>query len=184
VLSAPDFGPSGEVYVVRGAGFGATVFVLAPQRPARRVGLPAIVRELGLSALAVSRDGSRVAMVVGPPGQRALMVAALSTRDRQPRISQPLVLVPSGRDVAGVAWGGASEILTTALAGGRRAVVRTDLDGYRVHAISDAGLLGNPFQVAAAPGQPILATAGGSVWSFSGERWRRVSTGRDPSYAS
>jgi hypothetical protein len=183
-LSAPVFTPSGQVLAISGRGPGADIVEVSEQGPVRLVVLPSSVRAEGVSAVAVSRDGARVALVVGAPGQRSLLVGALSTRGGAPSISGPTVLLPGERDVRGVAWASATSLVTTvAVRHGRRAVVRTSIDGYRPHLLSRTGLPARPHQVAAAPGQPILATAGGSVWSLVGGRWQRASTGRDPSYA-
>jgi hypothetical protein len=185
-LSAPVFTPSGQVLAISGRGPGADIVEVPEHGPVRvrLVSLPSAVRAQGVSAVAVSRDGARAALVVGPAGQRSLMVGALSSARGAPRISGLTVLLPADRDVQGVAWASATSLVTTVAARhGRRAVVRTSIDGYRPHVLSRIGLPARPHQVAAAPGQPILATAGGAVWSLVGGSWQRLSTGRDPSYA-
>lgn len=183
-LSAPVFSPAGQVFVITGEGPGAGIVEVPDQGPVRQVALSSAARAQGVSALAISRDGARAALVVGPPGRRSLMIGALSTDRGTPKISRLTDLVPADRDVSGVAWASATDLVTTvSVRHGRRAVMRTAIDGYRPHLLSRAGLPAKPHQVAAAPGEPILATARGAIWSLSGRTWHRVSTGRDPSYA-
>jgi hypothetical protein len=183
-LSTPTFTPSGAVFVVRGVGAQARlVDVPATGRP-RRVAVPAELRGVGISAVAVSRDGSRIALVVGPPGLRSLVDGGLSSSHGAPAVSTVSLLVPADRDVRGVAWGAANQLVTTGRRSGRdRGVMVTTVDGYRAHFVSDVGLPRDVVQVAAAPGQPVLAADHRGVWARVGDRWHRVSTGRDPSYA-
>jgi dipeptidyl aminopeptidase/acylaminoacyl peptidase len=183
-LSAPVFSPSGQVFAISGRGPGAEIVEVSEQGPVHLVSIPSAVQAQGVSAVAISRDGARAAMVVGPRGQRSMLVGALSTARGAPKISRITVVLPADRDVRGVAWASATDLVTTvAVRHGQRAVMRTSVDGYRPHLLSRSGLPTRPHQVAAAPGQPILTTAGGAVWSLVGRTWQRVSTGRDPSYA-
>jgi Lipoprotein LpqB beta-propeller domain/Sporulation and spore germination len=183
-LSAPAFAPPGQVYVVSGTGAGAVV-VAVPERGAiREVALPETLREQGVVDLAISRDGARIAVVAGPPGRHSLAIGILSTSGRTPSISDLVTVVPASRDASGVAWAGATNVVTTVADGLRqRAVMRISIDGYRPHLLTRAGLPREPYQVAASPGEPVLATAAGGVWSLSNQSWHRLSTGRDPSYA-
>jgi murein DD-endopeptidase MepM/ murein hydrolase activator NlpD len=183
-VSALGFDPAGDLFVVEGSASGSRVVEVPRVGAVRRVRLPAQLRDQGISALVISRDGSRVAMAVGPNGARSLVVATLSALHAVPVISGTSVVIPATRDVRGVAWAGADQVVTTGLRpGGGRAVIESSIDGYRVHSVTAVGLPAEPVQVAAAPGQPLLATAGGHVWSLSNGRWHSVSPGKDPSYA-
>jgi hypothetical protein len=182
-ISAPTFDPAGDVYVVQNTAGGSSVLVVPVTGATKPVTLAPGLAGRRISDLAISRDGSRVALVVGRVGHRSLVVAPTASYREAPRIGSPSLVVPAGRDARGVAWAGALRILTTARRGDGRVVITTTVDGYRTRSLSALGLPGRPWQVAAAPGQPTLATAAGGVWSLSNGRWRRVSTGRDPSYA-
>ncbi|MBV9484653.1 MAG: GerMN domain-containing protein, partial [Frankiaceae bacterium] len=182
-LSPPAFDPQGDVYVAKSTPAGTAVVEVPVTGAIRSVAVPDGLARRQISSLAISRDGSRIAMVVGPVGRRSLVVATTASYRGAPRIGVPLVVVPSSRDVSGVAWAGANRILTTARHGASRVVIATTVDGYRTNSLSTVGLPGSPTQVAAAPGQPVLASAAGAVWSLSNGRWHRVSTGSDPSYA-
>jgi hypothetical protein len=183
-LSSPAFDPAGDVFVVVGAGPGATLAKLPPTGSARPVAVPQSVLDRGISAVSISRDGTRIAMVVGAPRHAALLVGTLTTLRGESRISDLVTVIPGDRDVAGVAWETATRLVTPAARDRHtRVVMRANVDGYRPRVVTSAGLPPRPTQVAAAPGQPLLATARGAVWSLTLDGWTRVSTGRDPSYA-
>jgi hypothetical protein len=183
-ISGPVFDPDGDVLVVKGVGTAARIVEVTATGQVRRVLTPRSVRTAGISEVSVSRDGSRIAMDVGAPGRQALLVGALTLAHGVLAIRAPNVVIPSSARVSGVAWAGASEVVTTVQeSADRRAVLETDVDGYEPHTVSTAGLPKDPTQVAAAPGQPVLAGAAGAVWMLSGARWQRVSPGGDPSYA-
>lgn len=184
VLSSPAFDPAGDVYVIEGSGPAARLVELPPTGAKRSVTVPQSVLDRGLDAVSISRDGTRVAMVAGPAQHSALLVGTLTTMRGQVRVTNVVTVIPADRDVAGVAWQQANRIVTTAVHGRHgRAVLRASIDGYRPHVMTNTGLPRRPTQVAAAPGQPLLATAAGAVWSLGINGWTRVSTGQDPSYA-
>jgi hypothetical protein len=183
-LSAPAFDPEGNVLLVSGSGPQATVIMVPRHGQPRLVSVSPELQERGISQLAISRDGARIALVVGPVGQRSLVVAALSVAHNALVISGGQEVISRAQDAAGVAWAGANELVTTVRRGAQhRAVVETSVDGYRPHVVTSVGLPDVPIQVAAAPGQPLLAGAAGAIWSLADRQWHRVSTGSDPSYA-
>jgi hypothetical protein len=165
-LSSPAFAPSGAVFVVRGSGSGtglqSTLAEVPTHGPVQTVDLPPQVATQGVSAVAISRDGSRVALTVGPPGHSSLVVGSLSAVHGTPTIAGVSTLVTGDRDAR---------------------VFATSIDGYRGHFVPRTGLPRNVDQVAAAPGQPLLAANPGGVWARTSGHWRRASTGREPSYA-
>jgi hypothetical protein len=183
-LSAPTFDPQGDVVIVSGTGKQSTIIEVPPDGRQREVDVHPEISQLGISAVALSRDGSRIAMVVGPPGRGELVVGAVSVTSGALVINGGLVVIPASQDVAGVAWAGANQIATTVrVRAAQRAVVETTVDGYTETVITSAGLGAPPTQVAAAPDQPLLAGAGGGIWSFADRHWTRVATGATPSYA-
>jgi Lipoprotein LpqB beta-propeller domain/Sporulation and spore germination len=184
VISAPAFDPQGDVLVAVGAGARSRIAEVPPIGAVRRVTVAASIRALGITALAVSRDGSRIALVAGPPGDGALFVGAVAGTAGRLSVVNAQVVIPATSDVAGVAWQGANQIVTTVRRSAhRRAVLETGVDGYSTRLEPEGGLPPTPTLVAAAPNQPLLAFAGGSIWTLSDVRWQRVRTGSDPSYA-
>jgi Lipoprotein LpqB beta-propeller domain/Sporulation and spore germination len=183
-IVSPAFDALGDVVAVVGLGARSKLIEVPVEGPVRQVSIPAALRAQGISAVAISRDGSRIAMVVGPAARQALVVGSLTSVDGVLAIGSSSLVVSGGHDVYGVAWAGASELLTTVRQSThRREVVETGVDGYQLEELPHTGLAPDPTQVAAAPGQPTLAVAGGAVWMLAGSRWGRVATGRDPSYA-
>jgi hypothetical protein len=183
-LSSPTFAPSGAVFVISGVGSVATVVEVPPTGQVRTVALPAPLSAQGVSAMAISRDGSRVAMTAGPAGHSSLVVGSLSVVHGTPTVVGVTTLVSETRDARGVAWANAGQIVTTARrTATHRAVFVTSIDGYRGHFIPTVGLPRDPDQVTASPGQPVLAVDHHGVFGRTDGLWRRVSTGRDPSYA-
>jgi hypothetical protein len=183
-FSSPTFDPQGDVVVVNGAGAHSTLVEVPRVGRPSEVDVSPEIRQEGISAIAMSRDGSRIAMVVGPPGRAALVVGTVSVTNGALVINGGADVIAAGQDVRGVAWAGANEIVTTVRVGaGHRAVVEATVDGYTENVLGAAGLTAAPTQVAAAPGQPLLAAAGGGIWALSDHRWKRVATGVDPSYA-
>jgi hypothetical protein len=182
-FTAPTFDPAGDVFVVGTTGSQSRLAELARSGKLRLAVLPLAVRRQRITDIAISRDGSRIAMVVGPPDHAALLVGTIATLRDRPAIRGISVVVPAAQAVSGVAWAGADEIVTTVRrSADRRAVLTTAVDGYQPDELDLPGLPGDPTQVAAAPGRPLLAAADGEIWSLSGRRWIRASTGSDPSY--
>jgi hypothetical protein len=183
-ISGPSFGPQGQVLVVVGTGARARILEVPKVGRVRRVAVPRTVRGQGISQLAVSRDGSRVALVVGPPGDQELLVGGLARTHGTTSVVGSALVIAGTQDVQGIAWAGANELVTTVRESARRrVVVETPVDGYQPETLPHTGLPSEPTQVAAAPGQPVLAGADGAVWMSSGSRWDRVRSGSDPSYA-
>jgi hypothetical protein len=182
-LASPGFDPDGDVFVVASGFAGSTVSEVLVSGRVRPVELPAALRESRIDALSISRDGARIALIVGDPGRRELVVAGLQRGESSTRVAGAATVMPALADVSGVAWSDADQLVTTALRGGHRTVVLTAVDGYRPRSLTAVGLPAPPQRVAAAPGEPILAAAGGQIWSLSSPSWHRVSPGTDPSYA-
>ena len=91
--------------------------------------------------------------------------------------------MPGGRDVAGVAWDSADQLVcTVAQSRGHRGVLQISIDGYQAVSLGSVGLTPAPDQVAAAPGDPLLAAGAGGIWTLNGRQWERVANGSDPSY--
>jgi hypothetical protein len=183
-ISGLSFDPAGDLLFATGAGAASRILEVPSSGALRRVLVPRSVRDRGISAVAVSRDGSRIALVVGPPGGAALVVGAVTVDHGVQSVVGTATVIPGADDVEGVAWAGANEIVTTVRESAqRRGVVETTVDGYQPRTLPRTGLPSEPSEVAAAPGQPILAVADGAVWRSVGSLWARVRTGTDPSYA-
>ena len=179
----PAFDPVGDV-LVAGATRSGTQLVVITRRGVRPVILPRGFRHLPLTRVAVSPDGARLAFVAGPPGRQAVEVGALSTDSDRPAVAAVRTIVPAGQDAAGLAWAGSDSLVTTVRTDRHhRGILEVGVDGYQPRFVSGAGLPADPTDVAAAPGERVVAEAQGGLWVQSSRGWQRLSTGTDPSYA-
>lgn len=179
-LTPPAFTPDGRVLV---AGAPGRLYSVGLSGPARRVGLPAELSAVPIDDLAVSRDGTRVAAVVGGPSAE-LRIATLSTVQGRLTVQTSRIVLPASSAVAGVAWSDADQLVTTVRShDGSRRVVQVRIDGYTTVDLSGPGLPSDVDEVAAAPEQPVLASGPEGTWRLGGHRWELVSHSVSPSYA-
>ena len=174
-LTRPTFDADGDVIAVAAGAAGRRVVAVTPSGTVHRVVADAAVTGQSVSALQISRDGARVAAVVGN-GQ--LLVGRVSNTAGPPALTGFRAIAPSLAAVRGVSWSGADELAVTAAAGrGLRQIVVTDSDGYAPRSISLERLRGQPVDVSGAPGQPLIAvTDRGAIWAEV-EGWRRLADG-------
>jgi hypothetical protein len=116
-----------------------------------------------LSALRVSRDGARAALVFGQGPERRLYIGRVVPAGGRLRIAvSPDPVAPGLTDVTDVAWksGTSLVVLAASAAGASQIVVWTvDVDGSTSPAVVQRpGLEGTPTGVAAAPGQPLVVS--------------------------
>jgi len=159
----------------------AAVYMVANGRQVIRVpigGRPALVPANGLeragpvSALVLSRDGVRVAVIAGRAGQGQLLVGVLGRSPGQLSITGLRRVAPELTGVMDVAWSGEAEMLVLGSLGGAAAAPHdVDVDGARVTEGTTTGLPGDRRHLAAAPGQPDLVEAGGQIWQRSRSGW-------------
>lgn len=180
-ITSPTFGADDSVVVATAAGH---VFEVRAGMQPKRVRLAGRLKLGSIRGLAVSHDGSRVAVLVTTTAGTELDVATVVLTDSTVSFRKPRVVLPATADVSGVAWAEADEIVATvARDGGPRGVVRVSADGYRLEDLSGEGLPPDVDSVAAAPQQRVLAAAPGGTWQLVGRRWRQVSAGVSPGYA-
>jgi hypothetical protein len=183
-LSDPTLDPAGDVFVAASTPFGERILDVPRAGRPRAVALPDALRGEHIDALAISRDGSRIALVVGPPRHANLEIGTISSLPDHPVIHDVWPITTADQGVAGIAWLAANEVVTTTRTQpGHRSVVEVSIDGYQQQILPTAGAPPAPDQVAAAPGQRVLISASGGVWSLAGNAWVRRASGSDPSYA-
>jgi murein DD-endopeptidase MepM/ murein hydrolase activator NlpD len=137
-----------------------------------------------VQSVRLSHDGARIAVVVGGVGHGRLLVGRVVDTRGTVGFEALRNVLPGARDVRGVSWDGGDQILTTVSdATGGRELVAVDVDGYATRTIPTTGLSGQPVDVAASPGRPILVTAAGRVWrSEASGGWTRLGSGDQPVY--
>jgi hypothetical protein len=167
--TGPDSGP--EVWTVAD---GATV-VRAVNTPGgewvpKNVNADELARFGQITALRLSRDGVRVAVVSGG----SLIIAAV-VRDgenvalRTPQVIQGSVL----NSVVGVDWQD-QDTVVAASASGATLVVRVQVDGLEWNRYNSSNLTGPMTALTAAPSRPVIGVDTGGMWTSSdiGEVWR------------
>jgi hypothetical protein len=115
-----------------------------------------------LSALRVSRDGARVALVFGEGQARRLYVGRVEPTASGLRIAGVDPIAPSLSDVTDVTWeSGTSLAVLASTAGSSQVVVWTvAVDGsVGPSAVQRPGLPGDALALAAAPGRPLVVSA-------------------------
>ena len=172
-LSRPTWRPgTGEVWtVVNQLSVGRMVLGPTGQWTALTVNAADLVQQgNGITELRFSRDGARVAAVVG--GQ--LWVASVvssgdSVALREPRLLQPHDL----HEVVDVDWV-APDLLVAATTSNSQPVVRVTVDGQRMDAFNSSNLTPPVHGVTAAPSRPIVVADASGLWTASvlGEVWR------------
>lgn len=185
-LTPPTFDPSGAAYTVatRGGVRSIEVVPAAGDRPLRATA-DRFLLDRPVQELRLSRDGERLAAVVGTPGHGRLLVGRVTTSRGAVHFGAFRNVLPDAADVRGVAWDGGDQLVVTAAdAVGGRELVEVDVDGYGTRTVPTSGLVGQPVDLAAAPGRPLLVVAGLAVWRDNPTGgWSRVGSGDQPIYA-
>ncbi|HET7310793.1 MAG TPA: LpqB family beta-propeller domain-containing protein [Mycobacteriales bacterium] len=182
-LTPPVVDRNGEVVVVASGRRRQQLVVVTPLGRRVRVVAPSL-ESAPVSALALAPDGSRIAAVVGGPDRGRLLVGRVSDGSRGVVFDGFRNVLPSWTDVRGVAWDGADQLVVTAADDAHhRRLVAVDSDGYSSRVLSTDGVRGEPVDVAAAPGQPLVLVAADAVWvARAAGGWRRVGRGGQPRY--
>lgn len=127
--------------------------------------------------LRLSRDGTRVAVVAGDPGQ--LYVARVVRDNGQVAVQGPVDVAPSLTDVDDVSWESATTLMILASGPGDDRMLRTvSVDGAVVKNETRSGLPGPPVSVATAPNLPAIVESDGSLWQRTGDRWTNLVRGK------
>jgi hypothetical protein len=174
-MTPPSFDADGDVMTVVTGSTGRRVVAVTPDGLLHRVAADPALTTQPVSALRVSRDGARVAAVVGAG---TLLVGRVGAGTGVPSLSGFRSVTPGLNGVRGVTWVGADSLVVTAASPrGERQVVETDTDGFSSHSISLDRMRGRPIDVTGSPGQPLYAvTERGAIWADM-EGWRRVAVG-------
>ena len=183
-LTPPTFDPSGAAYSVVTRGGVRSIGMVSPDGAVQRVTVDPLLVARPVQRLRLSRDGARVAAVVGRRGHGRLLVGRVTVTRAGIQFSAFRDVLPGVDDVRGVAWDGGDQLVVTAAdPGGGRQVLEVDVDGYGTQTIPTSSLSAQPVDLAKAPGQPLLVKAGGSVWRNNANGgWSRVGTGSQPVY--
>jgi hypothetical protein len=134
-----------------------------------------------ISALRLSRDGVRVAAVIGG----RLVVAAVVTESGAMSLRHPQVLREGNLPpTASVDWA-RPELLVVASAGPSAQVSSVSVDGLTRRALSSTNLTGPLTDIVAAPGREVLVADATGLWAYSDtqEVWEPLLGGVGPGSA-
>jgi hypothetical protein len=180
-ITAATFGPQDSV--IAGTS-GGRLYAATPNGQVRVVQQGGGLGRGAVQAVAWSPDGARLALVEVTRAGSELEVATVVPSGSGLALRRPRVVFPPSSAVSGVAWMGATQLVTTvAIGGGPREVVAVGPDGFQPQDLSGPGLPADLDEVAASPGQRVLAADRAGTWQLVGRRWRKVSDATAPSYA-
>jgi hypothetical protein len=183
-MTPPAFAPDGDVFTVVTDGARRRVVRVPTDGGPSRVKVDRALLVRPVQRIRLSRDGARVAAVVGRVGHSRLLIGRVSAVHGGVALDGFRAVLRGFPDLRGLAWDGADSLLVTAAdVGGGREIVALDVDGYGTRTVSTAGLPAEPVDIAAAPGRPIVVRAGTHVWVDDEGGWQRVGAGTDPTYA-
>jgi hypothetical protein len=134
-----------------------------------------------LTALRLSRDGSRVAMVAGRPGARRLWIGVVVRDNGQTKIDGSRPLEFDGSSVTDVSWADSLTVVALVRNGRQNtsnSLFTVDISGMSSsQLVAGTGLPTPPTAVAAGPSLPLLTVAASRLWRTpaTGESWSRAS---------
>ena len=180
-MTAPTFDGSNRVLTVVNGSGGRHVVAIDAAGHEQKVTAAADLLAQPVSALKISRDGARVAAVVG--AGRLLIGRVATGRGGIDAIGGLRPIANSLTDVRDVAWSGADTIVVTAAGSRGRELVETDVDGYSVRALDITSVRGSVIGVAAGPRLPVtVVTSAGQLWVHD-NGWRPLASGAAAAYA-
>jgi len=187
-LARPSFDSTGLLWLVDRTARGSTISVVLPDGSSHAVLAPNLADQ-HVQTIAMSRDGTRVAVVVTRRGQGRLLLGRVQRFGSvdEPGHLNKIAITGLRRveftldDVRDVSWADADHIVLLARApGAARQPYSVAIDATLRQV---GGALPGLGGIAAAPDRPLLgATRDGRVWRDSGAGWRLVGRGRSPLY--
>jgi hypothetical protein len=193
VASGTDFAPpcfdsTGLLWLVDRQGSGSAISVVLPDGAVHAVRAPALIDQQ-VQTLAVSRDGSRVAVVIDRRGHGQLLLGRIERGVVGSDPNSPNSVTISGLhriefslvNVEDVSWADAEHIALLARApGAARQPYLVSVDGGPRQV---SGALPGLNAIAAGPNLPLLgATRDGRAWRDAGVGWRLIGRGSAPAY--
>jgi len=177
-----EAGPSPRIWVVPGAG------APAGARP-MTVSYPAPPGGGRLTRLEVSRDGARIALVLGEGPARRLYVGQVEPTPDGLVVDEVVPVAPQLLDVTDVAWESGTSLVVLARDAGESGllIARVTVDGSSAAPLLRQGVEGVPQALAAAPGRRLVVAAAGrgqppQLFRDDLQVFRRQSLGSAPFY--
>lgn len=175
-------GRSPRVWVLPGAGTGAGA---APVP----VPYPDLAGAGALTRLEVSRDGARIALVLGAGPARRLYVGQVEPTPSGLVVDEVVAVAPQLLDVTDVAWESGTSLVVLARDAGESGLLtlRVAVDGSAVAPLQRQGVEGVPQALAAAPARRLVVAAAAQgqpprLFRDDGQVFRRQAPGGGPFY--
>lgn len=171
-------------------GRGTAAWVVSPDQQLKQARVDGTVYTIpvdGLSpkmrveSVSVSRDGTRIALIVRRGPRTFVMMAVVVLREGVARVQTPVRVDDRLTSVIDVAWAEDDRLLALGSEGaGTPQVYEIDLARATVRSL---GAPSDPVRVAAAPGfPPLAASADGQIYSYAGGPWVALGFGGSPAY--
>lgn len=178
-LTRPSWGPRNQAHSDR-----SEVWTVADQHvvyravsdaggpwAVQKIGARSLTRRGKISALRLSRDGVRVAAIIGG----RLLVAPVQREPDSITIGTPVVINSdnNSRDVVGVDWGDQDQLLV-ATTSDTAPVSRFQVDGLNEEGYDPTSLTPPLSAVTAAPGLPVVVVDQEGMWNYLDtiDKWR------------
>jgi hypothetical protein len=176
--SRPSFGRGEDAWVVGPDGILRRV---DPQGTTNVVQVDGLRPKTQLESVAVSRDGTRIALTVRRGPRTFVMLAVITVREGTARVESPVRVDNRLTTVSDVAWADDDRLVALGVEGaGTVAVYEIDLSRWQLRSL---GAPPGAVRIAAAPGTPILAaTADQRIWEYTSGPWRPGPRGSSPAY--
>jgi hypothetical protein len=178
-LSRPSWDRSGGVWVAdRGTGLVLVRGGTATAVPV--VGLPEGVTDADVIAVAVARDGTRIAILVRRGPRVEPMVARVERTGDQVRVSAPRRVEAVVTAALDIAWQDADTLMVLGTSGASSLeVLQFGVGSSRVRSTSAPE---GAATLAAGPGRVTLLGSQDSLFRNTGSSWARLVDGTDPTY--
>jgi hypothetical protein len=174
-LESPTWDRSGRLWVIDQRRGRSTIVVVDSHLRAHEVDAAGIAGRLTITRIAVSEDGTRLALVtIDPDGRREAQLATVTMDPGGLGLSPLRSLAPGLSSAADIAWRGPSELVILGTQpDGQKQPYLVSVDGSQLAA---QGTVENPQSVTATRNRPILVgTTSNELWEQSGGgTWERV----------
>lgn len=177
-LSRPSFGGGESPWVVNSEG---SVLRAEPDGTTYTVPIDGLSAKATVESIAISRDGTRAALIVRRGERSFVMVAVIALREGQPRLQSPVRIDNRLNSVTDVAWADSDTLAVLGADGAATpAVYLIDMARLQVRSI---GAPAEPVRVGAAPGAAVLSsTVEGWIYTFTNGPWLREVRATSPAY--